>query len=135
VKRFNRRTLVMSLSILEKVALGLLFMFLILNEIYTLIYHCVVGPVSLRLGMGISFALMLLFGFLRRKIEKEFPEAASRKKQKNRKKQAQSRRREDPSRLRAKKVNKNKPDGAPSGFLLREDCVSRASKSIPPKNS
>ena len=96
MKPFNRRTLVMSLSILEKVALGLLFMFLILNEIYELIYHCVVGPVSLRWGMGISGALMFLFGFLRRKTEKEFPVVASRKKQKNRKKQAQSKRQEEP---------------------------------------
>ena len=96
MKPFNRRTLVMSLSILEKVALGLLFMFVILDEIYMHIYHRVVGPVSLRLNMGISCALMFLFGFLRRKIEKEFPVAASRKKQKNRKKQAQSKRREEP---------------------------------------
>ena len=96
MKPFNRRTLFMSLSILEKVALGLLFMFGIRYEIYMRIHHCVVGPVSLRLGMGISCALMLLFGFFRRKIEKEFPEAASRKKQKNRKKQAQSKRQEEP---------------------------------------
>ena len=99
MKPFNRRTLFMSLSILEKVALGLLFMFGILYEIYMRIHHCVVGPFSLRLGMEISFALMLLFGFFRRKIEKEFPVAVSRKKQKKHKQQLERERKEEESKL------------------------------------
>ena len=99
MKPFNRRTLFMLLSILETVALGLLFMFGIRYEIYMRIHHCVVGPFSLRLGMEISFALMLLFGFFRRKIEKEFPVAVSRKKQKKHKQQLERERKGEESKL------------------------------------